>query len=70
MVREAGIAALRDHMQIKPLGDMVVGADQSEHLPAAAIRSGGVECVVEMKHFLAAVAKTRPSVSEKVRLQP
>lgn len=63
VVREAAIAALRDHMQ---LGVSSAGAGESP-LPDP----GGVErcvegCVVQMKHFLTAVVKIKPSVSEKV----
>ena len=63
MVREAAIASLRDHMQLQPMG--VSGAARAGESPLP--EPGDVEgCVVQMKHFLAAIVKIKPSVSEKV----
>lgn len=65
VVREAAIAALRDHMQLQPLG-MSSGAGLGES-PLPVPELGDMEgCVVQMKHFLTAVVKIKPSVSEKV----
>ena len=108
LVREAAIAALREHMKLWPLlsghaelpGSLPTGPDRapggSLHGPADHLSSGPEgnspheveplpcrdsqgsqyraaevlpqcsDVVVEMKHFLAAVAKIRPSVAEKV----
>lgn len=48
-------------MQLHPLG-VAAESDQPEASPES--RDG--DCVVEMKHFLSAIAKIKPSVSEKV----
>lgn len=57
-------------MQVQPL----LGLQGSEEMTGGMSRdlaseSRGQPCTVEMKHFLVAVGKIKPSVSEKVEQQ-
>ena len=64
LVREAAITALKEHMNLKPLEvpmKEVTGLDQLSSPTTTKA------CVVEMKHFLQALVKLKPSVSAKVR---
>lgn len=93
MVREAAIAALREHMRTgslcpqpaQPVGTPLSGPQgtaqpegttqpggtslskpQGTAQPVSALKEVASGVVVEMRHFLMAISKIRPSVSEKV----
>ena len=63
MVREAAIAALREHMKMNSLDISVANCSSNDSGGGSGVDG---ECVVEMKHFLSAISKLRPSISEKV----
>ena len=78
LVREAAIAALKDHMQLHSAAHWLT-PDQSGRSeppsPVATRKLGGVSegsevdvsaCVVTMQHFVSALKRVRPSVSGKV----
>ena len=73
LVREAAIMALKDHMKLT--SSHWVSTDQSARAtapsPTATATEGskvdrGTECTVTMQHFLRALDRVRPSVSDKV----
>ena len=82
LVREAGQAALKDYTDIHLLLGLSrdTSADTTTNQPGEATKScgtplksredsphsGEVEWVIKMRHFLVAVRRIRPSVSEKV----
>ncbi len=58
------MAALKDHMHLNLLSMSSENKESSEPGQVEK-KDGGGECVVEMKHFMAAIEKLRPSVSKK-----
>ena len=60
------MAALRDHMHLDLLS-MPTIASTANDVSSETVenKDGAGECVVEMKHFMSAMEKLRPSVSKK-----
>jgi len=60
LVREAAVRALKEHMSLMPLKTSLGSGVAMENLPAM---------VVTVHHFLQALIKIKPSVSEKVKTE-
>lgn len=67
LVREAAVAALREHMKLYPCHMTAAGGSLLGAASPPAEDSSFGDCVVARRHFTEALSKMKPSVSAKER---